>query len=776
MSFWDAIDNLFRGPRATADGLPFADLRQSPSTPRESYAAVADMLPSFELGKAKWPTSNIARFDGEVYQKMALVFRCLSLISHAAGTAKVRVYDEANDDEEIADHPMRRLIRQPNARMGEARFWGTVALRAGVAGFCVVEKERDGFGDVIALNPLRSSWLKAIPMGRGVYDWEYRIPGNTTTLKAEDVIVFTWADTPDGSPYGLPPLATVVRDVAILDKLTQFLGNLLDRGGVPIWMLFPKTLPGQKLDQEKIDAMEQRFARRRSGFEQRGFPWIAEGFDKAERLSYDVEELAMTAIRDLSDLAICQAFGVPPRKAGVRIGLEHTTQNATASVEDGEFYRDTIVPLWTRLDDALTTGLLPDFEPPDSSVSLEFDTDDVEALQEDRNAKAQALVVPGFTGGLLSNHMALRELGMQVPEGLPEYYLRGIATEAIPADDPLQLAMPATTTTPPPPAGEPGDDGNLAAILRAAALIRDTRPTKLPDHLLLMPDGTMRWPPSYEAYVKRKAIGASNKKLIASVSDAREPSIKRFLKAQATRVAAALTSPAGVIGFGVFAGTRMDFRGMDAQSLANVQKVKRGVVHDGWSQALYSVAEIDWSYENDQLERVLRQLYQLAGSTAFDAAADQLGIGLDFDLANPRIADVLDRLALRVVDITQFTRDTIAQLVSDGLTAGKTITAIADEIKASTAFNAARATRIARTESMLSFGHASALAYKESGIVDRIQCWDNESHTDDYGAEDGLSCSARNGLIDTLESAELHLNSEHPNGSLAISPVLTGED
>ena len=59
-------------------------------------------------------------------------------------------------------------------------------------------------------------------------------------------------------PYSaeIPPLATVVRDVAILDKLTQFLGTLLDRGGVPMWMLFPKTLPGQKLEQADIDAAE----------------------------------------------------------------------------------------------------------------------------------------------------------------------------------------------------------------------------------------------------------------------------------------------------------------------------------------------------------------------------------------------------------------------------------------------------------------------------------------------------------------------------------------
>lgn len=61
-------------------------------------------------------------------------------------------------------------------------------------------------------------------------------------------------------------------------------------------------------------------------------------------------------------------------------------------------------------------------------------------------------------------------------------------------------------------------------------------------------------------------------------------------------------------------------------------------------------------------------------------------------------------------------------------------------------------------------------------VVDRIQCFDNPDRDEDYSAEDGLSCADRDGLIDELDSAELHLDSEHPNGSLAISGVLIGED
>ena len=77
---------------------------------------------------------------------------------------------------------------------------------------------------------------------------------------------------------------------------------------------------------------------------------------------------------------------------------------------------------------------------------------------------------------------------------------------------------------------------------------------------------------------------------------------------------------------------------------------------------------------------------------------------------------------------------------------------------------------------MVSYGHASTLGFRESGVVDRIQCFDNSTHDDPYpGAADGLTCAQRDGLVDTLDSAELHIESEHPNGSLVISPILVGE-
>jgi hypothetical protein len=79
---------------------------------------------------------------------------------------------------------------------------------------------------------------------------------------------------------------------------------------------------------------------------------------------------------------------------------------------------------------------------------------------------------------------------------------------------------------------------------------------------------------------------------------------------------------------------------------------------------------------------------------------------------------------------------------------------------------------IARTESQVSYNLATADAYKQSGVVTAMQLHDNVNHVDAYGAADGLSCAERNGVVTDVDNVQIHVFSEHPNGSLSVSPLL----
>lgn len=182
---------------------------------------------------------------------------------------------------------------------------------------------------------------------------------------------------------------------------------------------------------------------------------------------------------------------------------------------------------------------------------------------------------------------------------------------------------------------------------------------------------------------------------------------------------------------------------------------------------------IDWPDEERKLAEVLLRFYHANGEAAFKATAELLGVEISWDLANPNVQRITADLARRVLGIAEETRQAVVGIVGESLKEGVTVQELADRLKGLfTETYRGRSETVARTESMVAYGRASALAYQESGEVDEIELHDNAGHTEDYGAADGLSCADRDGMVVPLANANLHLSSEHPNGSLAISPVL----
>jgi hypothetical protein len=188
-----------------------------------------------------------------------------------------------------------------------------------------------------------------------------------------------------------------------------------------------------------------------------------------------------------------------------------------------------------------------------------------------------------------------------------------------------------------------------------------------------------------------------------------------------------------------------------------------------------SLTDIDWAEEEDLLAAIMRQFYQASGEAAAASASSLLSVDIVWDLANPYVNQVAALLGGRIRGIARTTQEDVARIVSDGMTEGVGLPEIADRVRATIGGDAykGRAMTISRTESMYAYGHASAASYAASGIVSEVELLDNSEHTESYGASDGLSCAERNGLVVPLADAGRHLDAEHPNGSLAIAPVVT---
>jgi HK97 family phage portal protein len=702
-----------------------------------------DYYPQYQLNKPQWPRRNITAYSDNAFAQIALIFRCVGVTANSIAAAPVKVYKDAGGGqrEEDPTHAVRQLMIRPNPFWGEVRFLSTVAMVAAVTGFCVIEKERSAAGRVIALYPLRSDWLKPIPRSNAAPDWEYCVPGYpSTTVNADDVLVFTYADASDYRYTGIGPLEVALREWGILNTMTDFLKAFFDSGATPQLGLVPDP-NAKRYSQAEADTLIEKFLAK-SGLANSLRPVFLQGITDVKRLGFDFNELAYTDLRDVSELAVCQAFGVPPGLVGTSPGLDSNTYSNAKTMRQS-FYEDTITPLWARLDDTLTFGLLSEFEAR-PGYSLEFDTSNIPALQDDVTPTWQRATAALQASGITRN-MFLREVGLPTVVG-GDVFLESIATVEVPAVEEGQngqrsLNGHATIEALPLSKGDPLVDPRIVEALQDPGDWRTTGGVaSLPARATaLSPTSTTESAMYRLPAEQRSKVATHAKQTIARLGDRAAPLLRAFWKEQGHRILSSL-----------------GLRGDDQMS------------------ELRAVDFIDWDAEVRQLQQVMTKVYAMSGKAAFNDVSDLLSVDVSFDLANPNVGRVLASLGQRVVGITDTTRADVQRVIGDSLNEGVTLSELGDRLSGLFVETYAnRADTVGRTESMIGYNKASVLGYQESGVVDSAELVDNPDHTEDYGASDGLTCATRDGIIVSLDSVDDHIDAEHPNGSLAVIPVLS---
>lgn len=716
--------------------------------PLDTRASLSGMIPGWSSGRPTWPTDSVLVLTRDGYRKCVTAFACINIIADAVAEATLRVWLDqgAGKRDEIVDHPLRQLLQRPNPTMSEAEFLVSVVRIAGIAGYCVVEKIRSARGNVVQLGILRPDYVKPILRDQKPPDWEYTVPGEKPAiLAAEDAVVFTYMDSPYLEVTGDTPLRAIIREAGILNELTDVVKLTLERGGMPqIALVVDPPREGEillDLTDEDREVIRQQFIAKYTGYHNWAGPAIIEGM-RVEKISFNLNELAYTDLRDGIDLEVCRAFRVPPPVVQVMAGLETSYgQLLEQSMKLLQMY--TANPLRRRLDGALTRSLLPEFETR-PNADLGFDTSDVDALQEDEDQvhtraredlRASGLTIDEFrqtTGQVPLNNEIGRSL--LIPFNM-------ILT---PVDRPL---APPPTATPPEdePPDDPPDDDEARAYDPAAPRIVTRDGRRYVNERALSP-------------VERRAIAqvvGAHRGAILGLAKVVEPKIAAYLDEQKARVIAALTGERAVTWF------------------AGEEQRRLFIEHREEELATRAIEELDWQHEEDELLRILRAWLDTVGETAFAEAAALLDQEIAWDVANPYITELIDLLGREVTRVTETTRADIERVVIEALTEGTSMPDLAEKLKGlyEETYNG-RSMTIARTESQLAYNVASQKAYEASGVVSEAQLHDNSQHSEDYGASDGLSCADRNGLIIPVSRISHHAAAEHPNGTMAVSPIV----
>lgn len=169
-----------------------------------------------------------------------------------------------------------------------------------------------------------------------------------------------------------------------------------------------------------------------------------------------------------------------------------------------------------------------------------------------------------------------------------------------------------------------------------------------------------------------------------------------------------------------------------------------------------------------KLADIMRRFYPLIIESAFGDAS-LAGIPVAWDLDNPFVQGVLDRLAEDIADVAETTKDEIRALVGRQAAEGWSLDELADAIETlADVRSRTRAELISRTETASAYSQGSIAAFKASGVVSQIE----------WLTADGEVCPICEDLngkrvdIDQSFAGGVAHPPAHPNCRCAILPVV----
>jgi HK97 family phage portal protein len=367
-----------------------------------SAKAAATLVPTWQDGE---PVYSDVSFEGMVrhgWRKNELIFACVA--KTAASASFVRLDVKAGDGEQLDDHPLRRLIKQPNPFMDEYDLWYSVVVFQKLAGGAYFEKERDRAGRVIRLWPLRPDWVRPVRSGSEfIGGYEFGVPGrDKVTLAARDVLDFKLFD-PLNHYRGFAPAAVAGRVGDVDNATTDYLKLFMEKGGMPPGLLKTK----QKLADTDVSDIRRRWGERYGGIEHWLSPAVLDQDAEYQQTGLSFKDMGFEMLDARAEARICMVLDVPPILVGAKVGLDRATYSNYAEARQA-WWEDSLTPLYRNFESVIVNDLGREF----GGVEAAFDLSAVPAFREQTDA-LYARANEGVGRGYMTVNEARRLIGLE---------------------------------------------------------------------------------------------------------------------------------------------------------------------------------------------------------------------------------------------------------------------------------------------------------------------------------------------------------------------------
>lgn len=348
-------------------------------------------------------------------EAIAVVTACVNAIASAIASLPVVVFERIENGKRIErpDHPVNRMLRQPNALQSWPDLMSFVMGSVLLYGNALCTVEWDAAGQPTALNPL--PWWNAQPILVPTQPVEAMGPLAPSARLAFDTLrtvapwggsgvprryfhdeVFYLRDRSDTGVLGVSRLSRAALALRSGLSLNEFCAVMWENGISPQIAL---THPG-RIGKEATDNIAASLRDNLAG------PWNArkaivleEGM-KAEPLSITPEDAELLASRKWTAEELCRVFAVPPQI----VGFVESSSFANSAVASSWFASFTLAPWCKALEAEFSRTIFNDA----ARFGVEFD---LSGLQRGDYTQRAQTMVNLHRAGLITANEARRELG-----------------------------------------------------------------------------------------------------------------------------------------------------------------------------------------------------------------------------------------------------------------------------------------------------------------------------------------------------------------------------
>ena len=308
------------------------------------------------LGEPVWSPRDCSAFAREGFMQNAVAYRCVRMISEAAGAIPLLLY---RGTQEIESHPILDLMRKPSCDHTQQDFLESWYGFLMVAGNVYVEAVATG-GQVRELHILRPDRMKVIPGADGWPEgFEYSVNGRTVRFD-DDVapgvrpILHTRLFHPLNDHYGMSPFEAAATAIDIHNEASRWNKALLDNSARPSGALVYASENGH-MTAEQFERLKSELENSYQGATHAGRPLLLEGGLDWKPLSLTPKDMDFISAKNGAAREIALALGVPPMLLGI------PGDNTYSNYQEAQraFWRQTVLPLVNRMCRAFSLWLAP---------------------------------------------------------------------------------------------------------------------------------------------------------------------------------------------------------------------------------------------------------------------------------------------------------------------------------------------------------------------------------------------------------------------------------